>query len=314
MNWVKENKFLTGFLIVMLIGIGALGFEVFSASSASEEATNQYTQKAAEYSRLRHLVPFPNKQNLDAYEAQKQEAAKVIDAFQTDLAKKEFPLEPLTPERFQDQLKASVTAVKKKAEEANVKLPEKGFFLGFERYENNLPPPEAATPLGRQLKAIEWVINQYIANSVVEIHSLSRTELPEERGGGDKKAAPGNNQPAGGPGGGSGAKRSGRGDLVKYFPFRVDTICKQPKLANLLNAVTATDAPQFYVLRWIRIVNQKEKGPSRLIDPSKPKEAQGPDYIVGEEMIEAVAEYDIVDFVRPDEKTPAPAVAPAPAQ
>ncbi|MEI9894879.1 MAG: hypothetical protein WDN28_13585 [Chthoniobacter sp.] len=28
MNWVKENKFLTGFNVVMLIGIGALGFEL----------------------------------------------------------------------------------------------------------------------------------------------------------------------------------------------------------------------------------------------------------------------------------------------
>ena len=314
MNWVKENKFLTGFLIVLLIGVGSLGYEVYTAGSASDDAQGQYTEKATEYFRLRHLVPFPNAQVLEAYEAQKKEAAEVIDAFQANLAKQEFPLEPLTPERFQDKLKASVTGVRAKAADANVKLPDKGFFLGFERYETTPPTPEAAAPLGRQLQAIEWVVNQYIANSVKEIHSLDRAELPEEGGGGERRAGSGGPRPGGGagagPGGGNRARAgAGRSDLVKYYPFNLVVICQQPKLSKVLDAITGTQAPQFYVLRRIRIINQNEKGPPKGIDPTKPVDKV--DYIVGEELIEASAEWDIVDFVPPAERDAAKDAAPA---
>lgn len=322
MNWVKENKFLTVFFIVMVIGMGVLGYEVFSANSAADEAANQYADKAAEYSRLRHTAPFPNKQNLDAYDQQKKEAAKAISDFQAGLAKDEFPLEPLTPERFQDILKASVTAVRAKAAETNSKLPEKGFFLGFEKYESTPPKPEAAAPLGRQLKAIEWVVNQYLSNSVQEIRSLDRTELPEERGGGERSArsasaptmapAPGpatgprpsgGGRPGGGPQAGAGAARE---DLVQYHPFQIVAIFKmQKQLANTLNTICGKQAPQFYVLRNIGILNQTQKGPSRVTDPTKPHTKV--EYIVGEELVEAAAEFDIVDFLPPTEKPTRPA-------
>src|SRR5258708_417939 len=125
MNWVKENKFLTGFFLVLLIGVGVLGYEVSSASSDYDGASNNYTSTASEYNRLRHLIPYPNRQNLDAYEQQKKEAAEVINAVEADLAKKEFPFEQMTPSGFQDKLKASVSAVRAKAGDAGIALPDK---------------------------------------------------------------------------------------------------------------------------------------------------------------------------------------------
>ena len=106
MNWVKANKFLTGFIIVMLIGIGILGYEVYAASDACVNALNTYGSTAAEYSRLRHLGPFPNEANLQQYGAQEQDAAKAISAFEENLAKNEFPLDPLTPERLSGQVES----------------------------------------------------------------------------------------------------------------------------------------------------------------------------------------------------------------
>ena len=65
-----------------------------------------------------------------------------------------------------------------------VKLPDK-FFLGFSKYETTPPTPEAAGPLGRQLNAIKWIVDQYIAQlgsgSVIE--SLERADLPEGKTG-----------------------------------------------------------------------------------------------------------------------------------
>lgn len=307
MNWVKENKFLTGFILVLLIGVGVLGYEVLSASSAYDETSDAYTKASGEYNRLRHLVPFPNKQNLEEYEKQ-EEAAKVkIDAFEADLAKKEFPLEPMTPEGFQDKLKASVTEIRKKAADSGILLPEKekGSYIGFERYEATPPPPDAAAPLGRELKAIEWVLNQYLAQSsakMQKIVSLVRTDLPEERpkgGPGGKGGGPGG-AGKGGPGGGGGG--SSRRDLVKYHPFDIDVICKPAALREVLDAVTSSKAPQFFVLRQIRIKNEHEKPPSRTVEAAAADKPTAMAYIVGEEWIEVLARWEVVDFASPSDK------------
>ena len=182
MNWAQANKFLTGFIVVMVIGVGALGFEVFSARSALVAADDLYRSKATEYNRLRRLVPYPSVGNLREFEKQKQQAAEAVTAFQTELAKREFPLEPITPEQFQDRLKNSVTAVLAKARESNTTITDAKFYLGFGRYETQPPDKDAATPLGRQLKAIEWVVQQCLASRVTELRDLKRPELPEEKG------------------------------------------------------------------------------------------------------------------------------------
>ena len=321
MNWVKANKFLTGFIVVMLIGIGVLGYEVMAASGAYDESLNAYTSKAAEYNRLRHLIPFPNKANLEKYEEQKKSAKEVITAFQVDLAKDEFPLVPMTPEKFQDLLKETVVNVKKRAADAGVHLPDK-FFLGFDKYETTPPSPEAAAPLGRQLKAIEWVVNQYIDNGVQDVGSPERVDLPEEKGGrNDRRGgeARGGEAQAGGPkGGGSGKGGGGKGgggragrDLVQYHYFDISTICKQIDLAKILNAMSGPKAPQFYVLRQIRIKNTNEKGPPKAT-PGADAKPGTVDFIVGSESIKVDARFDIVDFNAPTDASSEPANATTP--
>jgi hypothetical protein len=322
MNWVKENKFLAGFIAVMLIGIGALGFQVLSASTKLEEAETAYTAKATAYNRLRRLDPFPNRKNLDAFEVQKAEAAQVINAFQADLTKREFPVEPMTPFKFQDELKRAVTEVRAKAAAANVVLKDK-FYLGFDPYETAPPSEEAAPLLGRQLKAIEWVMLQLIAARIVEVKELKRTPLPEEQG---KAGVP----PAGGrqadrgprPGSDRGGGRAGRGakpDLVTNHPFDIIFTAKQHQFVSILNTIVSPTAPQFYIPRAVRVTNQKADGPPRATEaaaappPADPNAPQVPateatpaapaapavgdiNYIVGEELIEVAMKLEIVDF------------------
>lgn len=310
MNWVKQNKFLTGFIVVLVIGLGVLGYLAFTASGAYDEALNQYTQKSQEYNRLRGLNPFPSKKNLDEYEVQKKEAHTAITAFQADLAKKEFPLEQVSPIEFQDRLKAAVVEVVGKAKEAGVNLAGKEtsekFYLGFNRYETTPPATEAAAPLARQLKAIKWAVDQCIAptgaDHVTSV-SVDRPELPEEKGA--KAANSGNNQKPGnqgkGPGGNNG-RRDGRSDLVVRHPFYLSMICRQPTLAAVLNVITGTKAPQFYIPSGLRVVNEKQAGPVKVLggatagsgSPDEKAEKNG--YIVGEEQIQATIRLDIVNF------------------
>ena len=326
MNWAKENKFLAGFFVVVVLGLGFLGFKALSADSKLEEANNAYAAKASEYNNLRRREPYPSNENLKKFEEQKAEAAERINAFQAELAKKEFPLnKDLQPTQFQDELKKSVNAIRAQAAEANVKLPEK-FYLGFDRYETQ-PPDAAATPaLGRQLKSIEWVLQQFIAARVAELRGLTRPELPEEKSrGGAGAAARRDDRPAGArPDRGGSAPRGGGGartDLVASTYFDVIVLCKQPQFATVLSNLISPKAPQFFIPRAVRVKNQTEKGPARVIDapppapepaattpapgtPATPPADTPPpaapaanvSYIVGQELIEASLRVEMVDF------------------
>lgn len=301
MTWIKANPFLTGFFAVMAIGVGVLGWLLMSARGAFTEASDRYTTQATELTRLRRLPLFPNAKNLSALDAQKTEAAQAITAFQADLAKREFPLEQMTPEQFQQKLKASVSAVRARAASAGIVLPKDKFFLGFDVYEGRPPDPAAATPLGRQLKAIEWVVNELITHQITELRSLSRTELPEEK---SRVAAP------------AGAAARGASPakpLVQKYPFQVTVFSSQRSVSNALNSIVGPKAPQFYIPRVVRIKNENDKGPKRIrpdaatlpapvpetappggLAPAAP--AQISSYIAGNERVETFLRLEIVDF------------------
>ena len=300
MNWIKENKFLAGFFAAMLVGIGGLGYLLYSAMGTFDEATARYTAQASELSRLQNLAVSPSQKNLTALAAQKDEAVKVIAAFQSSLATKSFPAEPMTPEQFQDKLKATKNAVAQKAQAAT-KLPDK-FFLGFDPYETRPPDnKEVATLLGHELKAIEWLILELIENHATEIKPMKREPLPEESGKGrgaekgDKKGKP----------------------LVNSHPVDISIQCRPNTLASFLNAIVSPKAPQFYIVRTVFVKNQNEKGPPKVLvapppppspalvppPPGAPQPASQPQvvstYIVGEELIDVVMQIEIVDFAEP---------------
>ena len=304
MNWIKENKFLTGFFATMLAGVGALGYFLFSAMGTFDEASTRYGTMAGELDRLQNLPVSPSDKNLKALAAQKDEAVKVIAAFQSSLAAKAFPSEPLSPEQFQDKLKATMTAIFEKAQ-GNPKLPDK-FFLGFDSYETRPPESkETAVLLGHQLKSIEWLVGQLIESHVTEIKGIKRDPLPEEGGKGrgvekgDKK------------------NRS----LVNSHAVEITIQCQQAALAVFLNALISPKAPQFYIVRTISVKNQNEKGPAKVAaaaaaaappppapapgvvvaaaaQPAAPPQAAST-YIVGEEQLEVVMQIEIVDFAEP---------------
>lgn len=316
MNWIKENKFLTGFFVVTAVGAGTLGYLLFSAMGAADEAANLYATQAAELERLQNLPLSPNQKNLDALVAQKKDAVDAIEAFQATLAAKTFPVEQMTPEGFQDKLKATKNAVVEKAQ-GGTQLPEK-FFLGFDPYETRPPDgKEVATLLGRQLKAIEWMFGQLIDSRVTEVKAIKREPLPEESGktrGGEK------------------GDKKGKAPLLTTNSIELTIQCRQNALATFLNSLVSAKAPQFYTIRAIRIKNENEKGPQRVdpnailadpgaialpppgaavpppgapVAPAAPVQAVTK-YIVGEEQLEVTLQIEIVDFAPPTNAAPPP--------
>jgi hypothetical protein len=328
MNWIKANKFLSGFLAVMLIGVGVLTFLLLSARGRYQEVSEQYETQSTELNRLLSLAPYPDAQNLKLVDAQKKEHLDAMLQLQKNLAAAEIPVEPLTPQQFQDQLRDSVSRMVSKAG-TRTRLPEK-FYMGFDRYQAEPPRPEAAPILGRDLKAMELVVDHLLENRIIALNRIEREAIPEESGAASLERE-------GGTGGGS-TGRGARSEkapapaLVKKHTFEIAFVSDQMNFLSVLNRIVSSGT-QFFIPRLLQVKNEKEQGPARegsgaagaapqafgdAAAPiaaaatgapgdvasgagARPAAAAEParKYIVGEEALEVTLRLEIVDFAEP---------------
>ena len=147
MNWVRNNRFLAGFLVVMLLGIGGLGYGLYTALGRYSTVDEQYKTQVAELKRLQASPPYPNQENQVKYEELRKDYAQKVRDLQTTLASYEpAPETPPTPLQFQDRLRKAVEDTLAEAQSAGVETPKEKFYLGFEQY-SGAPPDVAATAL-----------------------------------------------------------------------------------------------------------------------------------------------------------------------
>ena len=332
MSWFQENKFLTGLLIVTLVVAGALGFLMTSAQTAFADAQSRYDELSSEFTRLQNSAPYPAEENVKKMQAVREQHAAAITALQKDLAAAELPLKPMTPEEFNDALDKAVQRVTTKAGEAGVGLKSgEKFYLGFDKYEREVPRPEAAAPLGRQLEAIELVINLLIDNRVSEVTDLKRETLAEE-------GVPAGSSPPARPDRESASSRSDKGDkgdkdkdLVTRNSFDLTFVASEPRAHHVINAIVAS-RQQFFIPRSVALKSERTEGPPR-VDPNAPQPAFTPPpadpavppappgnapapgsaapapgvaaapavvkYVVGDEKLQVAMKIDVVDFSEP---------------
>ena len=134
MNWFKENKFVAGVLVVTVLGAGGLSYMLLGAKGKYDENAAAFQTQANELKRLETLPAYPDKENLQVSEEQRVRHLTMIADLQKNLAAAQFPVEPLAPNLFQDQLKAAVTQLTGKG--GKMALP-KGFYYGFETYQTS---------------------------------------------------------------------------------------------------------------------------------------------------------------------------------
>jgi hypothetical protein len=318
MNWIKLNKGLAVFLAFSVLLEGALAFLVFRASAKHEEALKSYTAFLGQLNGLQRQSPYPDQVSLKALQLQKKEHKESIEELQRRLNTMELPLTPLTEVQFQDALRDTVQRVSAKAAASGMKLPEK-FYMGFDQYQGAPPRREAASALGRELKAIESVINQLADSRVISLTKLERSPLPEEAA--KQKAPDGVKDPQAGK-----ALKAGR-QLASKSPFEVSFVCTQAAFRTAYNGIVSSKE-QFFIPRLVEIRNEKDKGPLKA-DPSTasgstPAEvpaASSPEsavkaqpgaqlppqvvggvaqselrYLVGEEKLEVKLSLELVDF------------------
>jgi len=258
MNWIRENKFLAGFIAVVLIGAGALGYLLYTAWSTYSDASDEYTATASSLKQLQERVPYPDLGNLKKYRTQQEGLIAATGTLATSLSQMVLPVVEITPSAFQDRLREISNATAAKAARTGVKIPEH-FALDFDQYQIQPPAAAAAGPLGRQLEALNLAVNILIDAHVDDITGLQRVRLAEETsahpnqhggsGGGGMKVGPH------GPGGNNAADGS---DLVEKIPFEIRFTSSQPAFQKVIDDF-AGSSKQFFITRTLMLDNSNPK-------------------------------------------------------
>jgi len=247
-----QNKFFIGFGAVLLLGGIILGILLIQAVSTYNDADTKYTAQVDQLQRLQNLPLYPEPANLKIVEEQKQTAHEMAITLYQQLVPMAFPLEPMTPEQFQDKLNTSVKNLVEKADKMGVKLADK-FYLGFGEYRSATPRPEAAAVLGRQLKCIELAVDTLIEKKVASIGEITRPHLAEEFDPRLSLEAP-LPKPA--------ANKGATPELVSKYPFEIQIIAEQKSFQAVLNDLSKNEK-QFLIVRPLTIHNQSEKAPKK---------------------------------------------------
>jgi hypothetical protein len=302
MNWFRENRFLGAFLIGFAVGVIAVTWFFFSAKSDWDEASERFKNASTELSRLERLAPYPNPDNLRKMKAHAEDYASALGKLKDELKMRAAPVAPMAPNEFQSHLRVAMNSVADKARANKVKLPDK-FYLGFDEFASALPNESAAPLLGQELVQIEWLMNGLLDARVEALSVFRRSPLPEERG----TAALPTATPA------AGAKPNAAATTApKLFERNAVelTFLSTPAAARkVINQIAGT-SQQFFIIRELRVRNEKDKGPARETGgetstapsiPSPSPAAKAPpaaalNFIVGNEKIETTAKIEIVRF------------------
>jgi len=276
MNWIRENKILAVFLGFVAVGALGLGFLLYQAMSTFSDVDAAYKEQLDKLTALQSQSPFPNAQNLKTYQEQSTALTAAITALQGDLSTHELPIVPLTPEQFQDKLRTSVNAAADKAKENKITGLDK-FAFGFDRYLTETPSKDAAAPLGRQLEAIEFVVNELLDSHVESIGAITRPPLPEEAG-----------------------QKPSTASVVKH-PFQISFVSEQGRFRKILNDIVG-NSKQLYVVRLLQINNQKPTSPSKATAAATPAADNHLQYLFGAEKLNVDMKLEIIDFAGPPAK------------
>lgn len=278
MNWFSENKIFSSILVVIVVGVLALGYLTYSESGRYNEAATAYQTGMEKLTGLRGLAPYRNAENLKKIQDQVANYKGLTDSLRAELLKRQGAIAPMEPAVFQARLRESVSKTMAHATQRGVELPPK-FYLGFEKYENELPRNDVTGLLNWQLNAIESVINRLIDLKVSKIDPILRVPLPGEL----------NVEPP-----------SKEIPLLKKYPFEIVFLGYPGNLQSILNDLDSL--PEFTVTRAVRTQNEVLKGPAKTgalpstSDPTAPPKPAVDEIIIGKEKITASIIIDLVQF------------------
>jgi len=304
MNWFQQNRFLGIFFGSLTFATLLSAVLLFHERNAAAREQARLETTIDELTRLQRSTPFPSEENFRRAKTQADSYNDLLLALKNEMKMRTFPKPPLLPNEFQVQLRQAATHAIEVARESKVQLPE-SFNLGFDEYATSLPNTAAAPSLGRQLQAIEWIVNTIVNAHVDSLQSLTRSTLPEE------KATPAPTQVR---------ARSGKesktpetsSTIVDATSIDVAFSSSPAAARRILNQIAAAKE-QVYVIRTLQVRNRADKGPERrdkeklapaatVPGPFAQAGAKEPgiSFIVGTEHLNVAAKIEILRFHFPE--------------
>lgn len=246
MKFLKDNPFLAGIIAAAVVVLGGLGFLLSQSMAEYGMQKENLESRISELHRLQNASPYPSTENLEATKASTTELKSSLVALETQIrtALPEVPSD-VTPQQFQDNLRTAVSAVVEKAAEEKVGLPE-DFYLGFDGFRANLPAPNQAPLLARQLEVNSWLVNTLIESGVARIDALIRNPLPVEA-----SQTPASTEPT--------MEIPAPGDILIPNSIVLTITGDQARIRRALNDLMKS--PQFMIVRALEMVNSAQEGP-----------------------------------------------------
>jgi len=294
MNWLKQNPILSALIVITVVCCAVVGYLLMTFMGSYEQSVVNYEAEVRKLQRLQTQSPFPSPENLEALGGQLIQYQQEVGKLKKSLGTSQVAVDTsITPEQFQDELRATVDAIEAKAEQAGVGLPE-DFFLGFNEYAASLPSPAAAPALERQLRFIAGVVNELIGPSaenpgIRSIDLLTRPKLTEEV----LVVTPADDDTGPPP--------------PSLIPFSLGFTIEQGKFRIALNSLL--DSPQFLLVRALSIKNSAQEGPlvefpddsAGSIDGVASESTDEPkaddlNVILGREVLSVIARIEMVDL------------------
>lgn len=258
MDWIRDNKFLAGYVAVFVVVGGLLAFLMVSARSGYNKTIEEYASTSKMVDGLSNKDLYPDKETLELVQEEAGKMRKAVDKLQNQMLEFNRPLNvTMTGGGFQQKLTQRVVGLKKRSVLEGVQL-EEDFSLGLNRYTAELPNEKAVPDLDFHLDALDYLANALFDAGIDSIDVFDRIPLAVEGNAGD--AAKG--------------KRQGNDDdeeevesLIRRYPVRICFKGRPGTLETFVNGIS--NAPKedfFFNTRYVTIKNETDEGPEKGIE------------------------------------------------
>ncbi len=255
MDWIQENKFVSGLLGITILFAGAIFYHGYSEGDEFEANMAQYGQLKSRYTTLVNAKPYPNQANLSAREENILEYEAVIEEVRDAFFEyKPEKLARLTPGEFSDARIKMQTELREAYDKAGTLLPE-NFEFGFEKYASVQAAPHATKKLNFQLGAIQWLLEKLAENKPKAVLNLKRELLSVEQG---PPPAPDRKKNARSRA--NKVKSAAEQQILETMPVELTFSCSELSMRNFLRAM-ANSKEYLYAIRAIRIRNENQNAP-----------------------------------------------------
>lgn len=238
MSWIKENPFVATLGGITLVGAAGLLLVGNHFGSKYQQSLDDYNTDAQLVAEGEKLALYPKQENLDAKKKALRDYRDSISKLQIAFDKfRAVAPKPVTSQEFTDNLRDADAKAREAFTAANTKLPD-AFFLGFETYKGTVARDNATGVLNYQLGAVSELFQALAKAAPSEVKNVHRPKLIEEEGNKfDDPAA-----------------------VSRALPIEVTFRGTEKSVRQFLSDL-ASSSTHFYVIRTIRVTNDKLTGP-----------------------------------------------------